>query len=169
MQKIQDAGDGGALSSDPAEAPGLYESADRVTWERSDWLEPVGYLYQLDFEVFLFEWTASGFVRRHVPYETRIDLDVTIVSIPRLRLTHRAALLLLQGHGLSNILIPNHRLRADDDTEITKLVHMVVKVDPWSPYSPPPVLTNLKLAALNKVPPDVTPETVLATLVQQVL
>jgi hypothetical protein len=85
------------------------------------------------------------------------------IDIPELVLERSAALLLLQGMQLTQLLIPNHSVELGETR--TQLGHLILRVDPWQVWRPVPVLANLVLAQLGEVPPGLSPTEVLAALV----
>lgn len=129
-------------------------------WRRRDWLDPVGRFYvscQYNVETSFSEGV----------------LEAELITIPELHLGHQAALLLLQGQRLSDILIPNNYIaqvdNAGGERELHPLAHLVLNVDPWVVHEAPPVLRNLRLAQLVQIPDGVAPDRILAALVQHTL
>lgn len=84
------------------------------------------------------------------------------IDIPELVLERGAALLLLQGIQLTQLLIPNHTVELGETR--VQLAHLILRVDPWEMWRPVSVLTNLVLAQLGEVPPGISPTEVLAAL-----
>ncbi len=88
------------------------------------------------------------------------------VAFPRLRLSHKAALLLLQGQALSAILIPNHVLRFSNDEREVRAGHVLLRCNPWEYYLPVPELTGIVVAKLGEIPEGIGSSEVLAALAQ---
>lgn len=84
------------------------------------------------------------------------------IDIPELVLERGAALLLLQGMQLTQLLIPNHSVELGETR--TQLAHLILRVDPWEMWRPVATLTNLVLAQLGEVPPGISPTELLAAL-----
>lgn len=138
---------------------GFCSASGEVILERTDWAAPVGFFTELrtkrirsSVRGFYFDWV-------------RVDL-------PRLRLAHKAALLLLQGQTLSAILIPNHRVVAtwlgSGETHHT-LGHVLLRCDPWQYYLAVPALTGVTIAKLGEIPDGISSAEVLAVLAQDSL
>lgn len=123
-----------------------------MTWARRDWAQPVGY----------FDEISQQFV------ETRVGDHVIFwarVLVPELRLSRRAALLLLQGMPLGQLLLPNQDLRfSEGGPTMWEAIHLVLRVDPWKYYVPVPRLSGLVLAVLERVPDALSPEEILAAV-----
>lgn len=142
-----------ATATDTASREGLRENPHEVVWARTDWEKPVGHFTDLSVEAMRstlhdqsFFWSA--------------------VRIASLQLSHRAALLLLQGQPLSGILVPNHFILGSDGSR-QQLGHVLLRVDPWRYWLPSPVLTGLVLARLGELPDGVSSSEVLAELAQR--
>lgn len=130
----------------------INQSSGEVEWYRTDWGRAAGSM-------------AAYSIRRISYVSADASLFWDLVEIPSLYLCHKAALLLLQGQKLSNILIPNHELRRGVYRSGAPLAHVLLRVDPWDYCLPRPMLTGLKLARLAEIPEDLPPMKVLEILV----
>jgi hypothetical protein len=94
--------------------------------------------------------------------------DWAKVDFPRLRLSHKSALLLLQGQALSAILIPNHVLRfSSGGREVNAQAgHVLLRCNPWEYYLSVPELTGVVVAKLGEIPEGIGSSEVLAALAQ---
>lgn len=92
------------------------------------------------------------------------------VVFPRLRLSHKSALLLLQGQALSAILIPNHVLKRQSfsgEPVVTATAgHVLLRCNPWEYYLSVPELTGVVVAKLGEIPEGIGSSEVLAALAQ---
>lgn len=144
MQKTQDDSSEHAGAPAPARAKGLQSNSEGIgiVWVRSDWNVPVGAMETINFEAKesqledqTFHWVRS--------------------DIPELLLFHRAALFVLQGLGLSTLLLTNHRLVSGSGP-----IHpgglasfrLLLKTDRFEPWGSTPKLTNLVLASWENIP-----------------
>lgn len=118
-------------------------------WKRTDWFGPVGVTYTAPEYIPVTD-TWSGYV-----------LNWTLIKIPALELSHRAALWLLQGVKLSSILIPNMDLDGD-------YFHLVLG-SLFTPWRGPPTVRDLKLAKLSDIPSGIPDQNILELLVKQAL
>ena len=134
---------------------GLFKSPGGLIWYRSDWPRPVASFNEVSTVA------LSSPVRGEWVQWTRIE-------IPELLLERAAALLMLQGMPLSQLLIPNHSIgyRPTPDAEEVRmqLAHLLLRVDPWDVTRAVPRLTGLVLAQLGKLPLGLQPTEVLAAL-----
>lgn len=149
MQTLQDADHASAGAAAAARAGGLFESAGQIVWRRSDWPRPV----------------ASFNVLQTTQRRTQVRdkwVDWVQVEIPELLLERSAALLLLQGERLSQLLIPNHSIEVGGTR--MSIAHLLLRVDPWEVWRPAPCLTGLMLAQLGSVPTGIAPTELLAAL-----
>jgi hypothetical protein len=134
--------------NDPFKSPG------GLTWYRSDWPSPVATFNDLS------SVAMSSPVRSEWVQWNRIE-------IPELLLERAAALLMLQGMKLSQLLIPNHSVGCTDPSvgdRRVQLAHLILRVDPWDVARPVPRLTGLVLANLGPVPRGIQPTELLAAL-----
>lgn len=133
----------------------LFKNPGGLTWYRSDWSSPLGKFNELNAAV------KSSLVGDHW-------VEWNWIEIPELLLERSAALLLLQGMPLSQLLIPNHMVGYTLDPAVgelrDQLAHLILRVDPWEVWRPTPRLTGLVLAKLGEVPRGVTPTELLAAL-----
>jgi hypothetical protein len=126
----------GATAS--AEAEGLFANPGGMIWLRHDWAGPVGSCAEINF----------------MPRSSRVgelELEWTCVELPEFWLSHRAALLLLQGMSLSKILLPNHYLIAHTEDGVMNLrtrADLVLRVERWQAARAVPALQGLVLALL---------------------
>lgn len=125
-------------------------------WCRQDWPTPVG----------SFSTLHGNDVASHVG---EFVVKWRRFEIPEFWLTQLAALLLLQGMSLSQLLIPGNFLRTEtpnnQGTQVHgPLAHLLLRVDPWEAWQPLPRLTNLVLARLDEIPQELEPQQVLAAL-----
>lgn len=149
MQKVHARSANGANTAGAAPVSGLFESPGALSWCRRDWQEPVGFFDTVNVEARRAEVRGSWF-------------DWSFIEIPELRLGRQAALLLLQGQRLSDLLIPNHEVIHPMGR--TQIAHLILRVDPWKMYQPVPRLTGLVLARLGQLPLGAPPTEVLAAL-----
>ncbi len=133
-----------------ATAHWLFAPSGALIWRRRDWPLPVGSLDELDVVARRSQVRGSWF-------------DWSLVRVPELRLERGAALLLLQGQRLSDLLIPNHEL-VEPSGRAEQLAHVLLRVDPWEVWRAAPRLTGLVLARLGSLPLGVPPTELLATL-----
>lgn len=131
---------------------GFRQSANDIVWHRRDWGQnPVGHLNTIETE-------------RRTSVVRDLKFSWIAIQVPKLRLTQRSALLLLQGQALSSILIPNHFIKFQA-TE-TQLGHVLLRVDPWKYWLSVPELTGLLIAKLGEIPDGISSSEALAALVQ---
>lgn len=140
----------GPGSSASASARWLFKSPGALIWNRRDWQHPLGSLSTLNAEA-----KRSQVQRRW--------FDWTLIEIPELVLERSAALLLLQGQRLTDLLIPNHEL-IDPQGRTYQVAHLLLRVDPWEAWRAVPRLTGLVLAQLGPLPAGISPTELLATL-----
>lgn len=131
---------------------GLYPVAGEVVWERSDWESPVGF------------FNIMNVVRKRSKTREHF-IDWACVKFPRIRLAHKAALLLLQGQALSTILIPNHVLRVPQNDSQYTAGHVLLRCNPWDFTLAVPELTGVVVAKLGEIPDGISSAEVLAALV----
>jgi len=148
-------------SSEAADSSGserLRQDSDRVgaTWLRDDWPSPVGYIDELSMT------NRKAIVQGE-------ELDFVRIEVSKMRLSHMAALRILQGAKLSDVLIPNHRLSFGDITKARPTAHLVVHVGPWEPWLFPMCLRDLVLVKLREVPERLSPQDVLGALAEDAL
>ncbi len=135
-----------------AEAPQrLFKNPGIARWLRADWASPVGTLRDVVVTIKRSKVSQGWLTWR-------------LVHIPEFLLERRAALLLLQGQRLSDILIPNHQLDIGLGQVPFPIAHQILRVDPFEAWRPVPRLTNLALAYLEDVPAGARPTEVLAVL-----
>lgn len=121
-----------------AAAEGLFANPGGMIWLRHDWAGPVGSCAEVNF----------------MPRVSRVgelDLEWTCIELPEFFLSHRAALLLLQGMSLSKILLPNHYLIANTEDGVLNLrtrADLVLRIDRWRAARAVPALQGLVLAVL---------------------
>jgi len=145
---------GRASSASNALCEGFCPASGEVTWARTDWESPVGFFKNLKVQS-----------RRVVVRD--VTLDWVKVEFPRIRLAHKAALLLLQGQALSAILIPNHvlRLPSPDGAYMDYTAgHVLLRCNPWDYTLPVPELTGVVIAKLGEIPDGISSAEVLAAL-----
>lgn len=140
----------GSGNSAPATSEGVFTCPGQIVWRRSDWPSPVA----------SFNDMSTERIRTQVQDKW---LSWVRVDLPELVLERSAALLLLQGIQLTQLLIPNHSVEVGATR--TQLAHLILRVDPWEMWRPIPKLTNLVLAKLGEVPLGISPTEVLAALV----
>jgi hypothetical protein len=136
-------------------APGperICKGSGEIDWYRTDWGRAAGVITSFAFER-----------RTHVSGSLRLDWG--LVEISTMYLSHKAALLLLQGQKLSDILIPNHELRRGANRITGPLAHVLLRVDSWKYWQSRPALTGLKLAHLREIPDGLSSAEVLEILV----
>lgn len=133
----------------------LFAYPGNLIWYRSDWPSPVASFNEINAT------SRRSPVRGEWVRWSRIE-------IPELLLERAAALLLLQGMKLSQLLIPNHsigyRPTPGADEVRTQLAHLVLRTNPWDSTGPVPRLTGLVLAQLGPVPRGIQPTELLAAL-----
>ena len=151
MQEVHARSADGADATGSATASGLFKSPGALIWRRRDWQDPVGSFATINIEARRAEVRSSWF-------------DWNFIEIPELLLERQAALLLLQGQRLSDLLIPNHEV-VDPMGTTHQVAHLILRVDPWKMYQPVPKLTGLVLARLGALPLGVPPTEVLSALV----
>ena len=151
LQTLQDVGVCRAGTSPLTATERILVDPGEVKWMRTDWMNPVG--------AFIHSTTRfrTVEVREH-------KINWTSVEIDEFWLGHQAALLLLQGMPLSNLLIPNHRLVHADFERPLQVAHVVLRVRPWEYWRARPVLQGLMLVALGDIPDGLSPSEVLAAL-----
>jgi hypothetical protein len=152
MQASHDEGGGGPYRPIAASPEGVLEGPQRIALRRTDWIEPVGYFDSVSQERF-----STGL------------LDWARVDIPEFRLSRMASILLLQGKKLGDILVPNHYVQVEGSEGGAPLFHLLVKVDQWKYWEPPPRLTNMVLASLLEVPEELSPHKALEHIAQQII
>lgn len=133
---------------------GFCPASGEVTWARTDWESPVGFFRKLSVQ------------SRRVDVRG-VALDWVKVTFPRIRLAHKAALLLLQGQALSAILIPNHVLRLpgpDGQYMNYTAGHVLLRCNPWDYTLAVPELTGVVIAKLGEIPDGISSSEVLAAL-----
>lgn len=124
---------------------------EQYAWRRHDWPKPLATFDTVE----IFVRTIK--VREHV-------LDVDLLHFSPLRVGHTAALRILQGQTLSNLLVPNHYIAQAGRDEGEPYGHLIVQHDAWLPWASPPTLTGLVMARLYDVP-DVPADEVLAAVI----
>lgn len=152
LQTLLDENTPCASAGSPATSEGLLEGAGEIDWYRTDWGRAAGTIM------------SFSFLRRTYERDS-LKFSWGLVEIPALYLCHKAALLMLQGQKLSDILIPNHELRQGANRLAGPLGHVLLRVDPWQYWQSRPVLTGLKLAHLAEIPEELAPMEVLEILV----
>lgn len=150
MQETHDANYEGAGGATSTTAEGLFKCPGQVVWKRSDAVYPIA----------SFNLMSTRHMRARVADKWMSWIKV---DIPELELERASALLLLQGMSLTQLLIPNHTVEMGETR--LQLAHLILRVDPWEMWRPPPKLTGLVLAQLGAVPPGVSPTALLAALV----
>ena len=155
MQAVQDNGNERSGNATTTAPEGLYEDPDGIVWGRTDWDTPVGVCSRISI----------------VPRSVRIDGFVFYwrrVHVASLRLSHKAALFLLQGVGLSDLLLPNHRISwAGGSVEMP--YRLLLKSERFQPWEPLPSLSGLIFASFDNVPENVDQNCVLDALVKDVV
>jgi hypothetical protein len=155
LQESDASSDGLPAAETVTRCEGVCPVAGEVIWERSDWDSPVGFFSLMKVV------NKRSKVRDHY-------IDWACVRFPRVRLAHKAALLLLQGQALSSILIPNHALRVPQDSAGAGLYtagHVLLRCNPWDLTLPVPELTGVVVAKLGEIPDGISSAEVLAALV----
>lgn len=151
LQTLQDVGAVRPSAGASAADQGILVSPGEIRWTRLDWAQPVG-----------------AFVNCTTTPRTSRVLDSVLewnaVCIDELWLSHKAALLLLQGAKLSDVLVPNHRIVHPMLGASLQIAHVVLRVDPWQYWLPRPVLRNLMVATLGPIPLGLSSSEVLAAL-----
>ncbi len=131
---------------------GVFASSLKIVWDRRDWDCCVGSFHEL--ELGLRESSVDG-----------ASVRWTRFRIPELLLSRKAAMLVLQGMALPQLLIPNHFLHpADNFFDRKECAHLLLRADPWEPWHSRPRLAGLVLARLDSVPDGLDPQAVLAAL-----
>lgn len=154
LQESDVGGDDGAGAQGAGSAQGLFENHREMIWSRSDWARPVGWLPEINTDLRRSEVRGLQF------HWYRVD-------VPLLRLSHNAALLMLQGKRLGEVLIPNHSVRVPDtERPGVPVAHVLLRVDPWEYWRSVPTLTGLVLARLGELPAGLGSAEVLAALAQ---
>lgn len=153
MQTQQDAGSNSTTATGAAATRRVLHDTDNMTWGRRDWNVPVG--------------TFSSFaVVQHDSLVDGYSLRWWSFKVDRLHLSHRAALHLLQGVSLSNLLLPSHYIqRLDGSESFGEVGQLVLRVDPWNYWLPRPVVTGLIVATVELPPQELALEKVLEALV----
>ena len=158
MSELQEgdvASDSIATAESVSRCEGLCPVTGEVIWERSDWESPVGFFSLMKVV------NKRSKVRDHY-------IEWACARFPRIRLAHKAALLLLQGQALSSILIPNHVLRVPQDSVGAGKYtagHVLLRCNPWDYTLAVPELTGVMVAKLGEIPPGISSAEVLAALV----
>lgn len=150
MQTVHTDGHEGAGESIAGTSRGLFKSPGALIWRRRDWPSPVASLNAISVKSLRSQVRQKWF-------------DWNLVAVPELMLERNAALLLLQGQSLSQVLIPNHEL-VDAEGRTYQLAHLLLRVEPWTVWLPQPRLTGLVLAELGPLPAGINPTELLATL-----
>ena len=149
MQEVLAGDHESAGAATASAAQRLFQSPGTLIWQRKDWPNPIGSLSTL-------HTTAKRSSVRGLWFDwNRID-------IPELVLERHAAILLLQGQSLSQLLIPNHELVYNG--KAFSIAHLILRTDPWQLWQPVPRLTGLVLAQLGELPRGIPPTELLATL-----
>ena len=110
-----------------------------------------------------FQASSVSFTLRTAVFPAHKILGWSRVRIDSLWLSRKSALLLLQGMPLGKLLIPNHELRHAGASP-APAGHVLLRVDSWEVWRSQPVLTNLVLANLGKIPDELDPKEVLGAL-----
>ncbi len=152
MQAVHTDGHEGSGEAITHGAGGLFANPRALIWRRRDWPHAVASLNALHAQA----------RRSHVQGKW---FDWTLIQIPELLLERGAALLLLQGQSLSQLLIPNHEL-VDLEGRTYQVAHLLLRVDPWEAWRAQPRLTGLVLVRLGPLPAGINPTELLATLAQ---
>jgi hypothetical protein len=152
LQTLHTEGEIRPATASPAAPEGLLEGAGEIDWYRTDWGRSAGTITSFSFTRRTYECGSLSFIWG-------------LVEIPVLHLEHKAALLLLQGQKLTDILIPNHELRQGAQRLAGPIGHVLLRVDPWKYWQSRPTLTGLKLAYLREIPDELAPAEVLGILV----
>lgn len=155
MQTAHDAGANRPRTTSPPSAQGLLPHTDLLSWERTDWARPVGSFAHI---VAMRKTSTVG----------NVSFSWVLTKISHLWLGHLAAMHLLQGMPLNELLIPNHVLRGShmppELDHPAQAGHLVLRVDPWQCWRPRPVLTGLVLAVLPDEIAGLSTEEVLGAL-----
>lgn len=153
MQAQQDASSNGTSFTGAATAQRILHDTDNMMWSRRDWDVPVG--------------TFAAF--RTVQHDSVVEghlLRWWSFRVEKLHVSHRAAMYLLQGLSLSDLLLPSHYVQRADGSEVFGEVgQLVLRVDPWNYWLPRPVVTGLTVATVELPPPELALEKVLEALV----
>lgn len=150
MQEILAEDRPGSAPTNTSPARRFFAPPGSLIWNRRDWPHPLGSLSELHVE------------HRRSNVQGRW-FDWTLVRIDELVLERGAALLLLQGQRLTDLLIPNHEL-IDPAGGVHQVAHLLLRVDAWSAWQPVPKLTGLTLARLGPLPIGIPPTELLAVL-----
>lgn len=155
VQEIPYAGADSARVADTGVTPRFLGGAHALSWNRLDWNVPVGAFS--DFKSCRHELEVEG-----------VALVWWSFTIAEFYLGHRAAMFLLQGQRLSDLLLPSHCVsRATADGSVThygEVGQLLLRVDPWEYWRPRPALTGLRLATVEAVPSGLAYEKVVGAL-----
>lgn len=149
MQTLPDEDRGGAAASASAGPERVLLPTGEVTWRRTDWSEPVG-------------WASGITLSPKTSVVQGCTFEWTACSVARLRLGHRAGLLVLQKTPLGKLLIPNHTL-----DEVGPLAHVLLQTRSFVYWAPQPTVHGLVFARLGELPDVPTPE-ILSALAAEV-
>ena len=137
MQTSSDASTDSAFPTLAFSSSGLFAGTDHLAWCRRDYRSPVG-----SFDCFVEEQHRSALNGQQYLW--------TLRKIPRLSLSHTAALLLLQGTQLKHLLLPNYYVRHRNlPSHELSMGDVLLRVDPWIYQRSLPLLTGLMLASFH--------------------
>jgi hypothetical protein len=94
----------------------------------------------------------------------------TQIFIPELHLSHAAGLLLLQGMLIQDLfpLDSYFRARGVATSVVGPGLHLLIKRGDFLPYKAPPVVKDMGIGHLDKVPDNLTRDELLNVLMKQV-
>jgi hypothetical protein len=156
LQDVHDDDPNGSGAEAASGTEGVREDPHEIVWWRHDWNEPVGFIKNIRILR-----CVTPVIPGHEVVWDRLDID-------EMRLGHKAAMLVLQGMGLTTMLVPNSALRGATIPFGSPVAHLVLNRDDWAPYSSPPKLTGLVMAKLIATP-DAPEDKILQALVAAVL
>lgn len=132
---------------------GFRPAPGEIIWRRTDWKTPVGFFDTMQMKRMRSQVRGMYFTWARVDF-------------PRIRLAHKAALMLLQGQALSAILIPNHLLENPLNEFTYTAGHVLLRCDPWQYHLAVPELTGVTIAKLGEIPDGIGAAETLAALAQ---
>lgn len=153
MQTQSDASTDSPFPTTAFSASGLFAGTDHLAWCRRDWRGPVG-----TFDCLVEERHREVLEGEHYLW--------TLHKIPRLTLSHTAALFLLQGMQLKHLLLSNYFVRRCNVPDLEfDMGDVLLRVDPWDYRRAVPVLTNLSLVFFHGEPEEVVKRLLLPAVI----
>lgn len=117
--------------------------------------KPLAYFMDFTDEMHVKRWNGTEFAFQ-------------LFRFPQLQLGHTAALLVLQGQKLSDLLVPNHFIVEPGEAAGEPWGHLIVHHARWAPWGSPPTLYDVTLANILPVPDAVPDAEVLSAIVAAV-